>query len=164
MPEIGTSGSMSGDGKRSVGHRPQATAPILDFTISEMAVARVGGRLLGRSCRHCGIRATRGNLCPGLPRGNYPSTAAEGPRLRWPHRRAPHEPRRAGLTTPTGDSLMVVRARPLGLECSHPKTSYRASYEFGEAFRPPWGAAASRLLPLLGGQATPPIRHRVSGE
>jgi hypothetical protein len=34
MPEIGTSGSMSGDGKRSVGHRPQATAPILDSTIA----------------------------------------------------------------------------------------------------------------------------------
>jgi hypothetical protein len=32
MPEIGTSGSMSGDGKRSVGHRPQAAAPILDST------------------------------------------------------------------------------------------------------------------------------------
>jgi hypothetical protein len=32
MPEIGTSGSMSGDGKRSVGHRPQATALILDST------------------------------------------------------------------------------------------------------------------------------------
>ena len=32
MPETGTSGSMSGDGKRSVGHRPQVTAPILDST------------------------------------------------------------------------------------------------------------------------------------
>src|SRR5689334_14539452 len=32
MPEIGTSGSMSGDAKRSVGHRPQGTAPILDST------------------------------------------------------------------------------------------------------------------------------------
>jgi hypothetical protein len=32
MPEIGSSGLMSGDGKRSVGHRPQATAPILDST------------------------------------------------------------------------------------------------------------------------------------
>ena len=32
MPEIGTSGSMSGDGKRGVGHRPQVTAPILDST------------------------------------------------------------------------------------------------------------------------------------
>ena len=32
MPEIGTPGLMSGDGKRGVGHRPQATAPILDFT------------------------------------------------------------------------------------------------------------------------------------
>ena len=35
MPEIGTSGSMSGDGKRSAGLRPQATAPILDFTRAE---------------------------------------------------------------------------------------------------------------------------------
>jgi hypothetical protein len=34
MPEIGMSVSMSGDGKRGVGHRPQATAPILDSTIS----------------------------------------------------------------------------------------------------------------------------------
>src|ERR1700750_542158 len=32
MPEIGTSSSMSGDGKRSDGLRPQATAPILDST------------------------------------------------------------------------------------------------------------------------------------
>ena len=32
MPEIGTSSSMSGDGKRSVGHRPQTTAPVLDST------------------------------------------------------------------------------------------------------------------------------------
>jgi hypothetical protein len=32
MPEIGSSGLMSGDGKRSVGHRPQATAPVLDST------------------------------------------------------------------------------------------------------------------------------------
>ena len=37
MPEIGTSGSMSGDGKRSVGHRPQATAPILDSTVAPRA-------------------------------------------------------------------------------------------------------------------------------
>jgi hypothetical protein len=34
MPEIGSSGLMSGDGKRGVGHRPQATAPILDSTIA----------------------------------------------------------------------------------------------------------------------------------
>jgi hypothetical protein len=34
MPEIGTSGSMSGDGKRSAGLRAQATAPILDSTIA----------------------------------------------------------------------------------------------------------------------------------
>ena|SRR6266853_4548668 len=43
MPEIGTSGSMSGDGKRGVGHRPQATAPILDSTIAETPA---GGRRL----------------------------------------------------------------------------------------------------------------------
>ena len=36
MPEIGTFGLMSGDGKRGVGHRPQATAPILDSTIAEV--------------------------------------------------------------------------------------------------------------------------------
>ena len=35
MPEIGTPGLMSGDGKRGVGHRPQATAPILDFTATD---------------------------------------------------------------------------------------------------------------------------------
>jgi len=32
VPEIGTLGLMSGDGKRSVGLWPQATAPILDST------------------------------------------------------------------------------------------------------------------------------------
>jgi len=32
MPEIGTSSSMSGDGKRSDGLRPPATAPVLDST------------------------------------------------------------------------------------------------------------------------------------
>jgi hypothetical protein len=36
MPEIGTSGSMSGDGKRGVGHGPQVTAPILDSTGSNL--------------------------------------------------------------------------------------------------------------------------------
>jgi hypothetical protein len=35
MPEIRSSGLMSGDGKRGVGHRPQATAPILDSTASK---------------------------------------------------------------------------------------------------------------------------------
>ena len=36
MPEIGASGLMSGGGKRGVGHRPQATAPILDSTVSDI--------------------------------------------------------------------------------------------------------------------------------
>ena len=44
MPEIGTFGLMSGDGKRSVGHRPQATAPILDFTIADMLECLLFGR------------------------------------------------------------------------------------------------------------------------
>jgi hypothetical protein len=34
VPEIGTLGLMSGDGKRGVGHWPQATAPILDSTVA----------------------------------------------------------------------------------------------------------------------------------
>ena len=34
MPETGTSGSMSGDGKRGVGHRPQVTAPILELYLN----------------------------------------------------------------------------------------------------------------------------------
>jgi len=45
MREIRTSGSMSGDGKRGAGHRPQATAPILDstfFTVATSSVARQG--------------------------------------------------------------------------------------------------------------------------
>ena len=41
MPEIGTSGSMSGDGKRGVGHRPQATAPILDSTRPSADMAEI---------------------------------------------------------------------------------------------------------------------------
>ena len=36
MPEIDTFGLMSGGGKRSVGHRPQATAPILDSTATDI--------------------------------------------------------------------------------------------------------------------------------
>jgi hypothetical protein len=38
MPEIGTSGSMSGDGKRGDGHWPPATAPILDSTETDEAM------------------------------------------------------------------------------------------------------------------------------
>ena len=40
MPEIGTSGSMSEDEKRGVGRRPQATAPILDFTFATLSEPR----------------------------------------------------------------------------------------------------------------------------
>ena len=51
MPEIGTFGLMSGDGKRSVGHRPQATAPILDFTDASVPLLYGLVRKLGSSCR-----------------------------------------------------------------------------------------------------------------
>ena len=49
MPEIGTSGSMSGDGKRGVGHRPQVTAPILDSTVSAVVECHQFDRFQGRS-------------------------------------------------------------------------------------------------------------------
>ena len=44
MPETGTSGSMSGDGKRGVGHRPQVTALILDSTFASFRCAAEFGR------------------------------------------------------------------------------------------------------------------------
>ena len=59
MPEIGTFGLMSGDGKRSVGHRPQATAPILDSTIASLVECRLSascGRWPDR-LRRCGTPA-----------------------------------------------------------------------------------------------------------
>jgi len=60
MPEIGTSGSMSGDGKRSVGHRPQATAPILDSTYSDgIAALRHLWIILCRLAGALGHRAIR---------------------------------------------------------------------------------------------------------
>jgi hypothetical protein len=55
MPEIGTSGSMSGDGKRGVAAWPQATAPILDSTIC----------MLGRSSAFGELRLWRGEKSVG---------------------------------------------------------------------------------------------------
>ena len=46
MPEIGASGLMSGGGKRGVGHRPQATAPILDSTNCDIDRTALMYRLL----------------------------------------------------------------------------------------------------------------------
>ena len=62
MPEIGTSGSMSGDGKRSVGHTAQATAPILNSTLSDIRHRR---RLKPRLCS-VPLRA-RGSSSSALP-------------------------------------------------------------------------------------------------
>jgi hypothetical protein len=44
VPEIGTPGLMSEDGKRGVGHRPQATAPILDSTLASFRCDAEFGR------------------------------------------------------------------------------------------------------------------------
>jgi hypothetical protein len=42
MPEIGSSGLMSGDGKRGDGQGPQATAPILDSTKTAIQIPSLG--------------------------------------------------------------------------------------------------------------------------
>jgi hypothetical protein len=62
MPEIGTSGSMSGDGRRSVGHRPQATAPILDSTEATDSGDDASwrfSRVQPSCCRHSGDGSTQ---------------------------------------------------------------------------------------------------------
>jgi hypothetical protein len=51
MPESGTSGSMSGDGKRSDGQRPPVTAPILDSTKASV-------RCIAVRCPESGVRPT----------------------------------------------------------------------------------------------------------
>jgi hypothetical protein len=53
MPETGTSGSMSGDGKRSDGQRPQVTAPILDSTISAAPLSIRNWAPTTQSRGHC---------------------------------------------------------------------------------------------------------------
>lgn len=82
MPEIGTSGSMSGDGKRSAGLRLQATAPILDstkLTVHKKSALRLlvrpeilrpdGGGLASCATRDASAASTQ---CP-LPRLRLPS-------------------------------------------------------------------------------------------
>jgi hypothetical protein len=59
MPEIGTSSSMSGDGKRSVGHRPQATAPVLDSTIATTRCLQRPRRFRGKADTN-GLLGVRG--------------------------------------------------------------------------------------------------------
>jgi hypothetical protein len=61
------------------------------WPIAEMAVARLGGRLLGWSCRHCGTKATGGKVRPGSPgraidRRSPQGLAVESPRIRLPFR------------------------------------------------------------------------------
>ena len=63
MPEIGTSGSMSGDGKRSAGHRPQATAPILDSTTADISRECSISSALGGTSEASGWVAVSGSDC-----------------------------------------------------------------------------------------------------
>src|ERR1700680_1424141 len=66
MPEIGMSVSMSGDGKRSVGHRPQATAPILDSTTTSLTAEQQYTCFWGNSRHRTAYGAVP--VCPPRPR------------------------------------------------------------------------------------------------
>ena len=67
MPEIGMSVSMSGDGKRGVGHRPQATAPILDSTgFCGKAAPPMMKRLLASRPQAGSATVVRRNLAAGF--------------------------------------------------------------------------------------------------
>ena len=72
MPEIGTFGLMSGDGKRSDGHRPQATAPILDFTAASLH----------------GDDAVSGVEVKANSKWNKPDSVADDPLRTWRARRS----------------------------------------------------------------------------
>jgi hypothetical protein len=67
MPEIGTSGSISGDRKRGVGHRPQATAPVLDSTlggksnVSRLLICENGARCCAVRCPSAPVRTVEAN-------------------------------------------------------------------------------------------------------
>jgi hypothetical protein len=86
-----------------------------NWPISEMAVAQVGGRLLGWSCRHCGIRATRGHA-PGAPGsgrrtdGLRTSPVGEGPGWSVP---AIYDGRRGGVGRDPG-ARVAAAAWPQG--------------------------------------------------
>src|ERR1700722_8973407 len=74
MPEIGLSGLMSGDGKRGVGHRPQATAPILDSTARDIAGAFGTGHHGAHHTRLAGFHA-KSSACRCL---DMPSQLIQG--------------------------------------------------------------------------------------
>ena len=93
MPEIGTFGLMSGDGKRSVGHRPQATAPILDSTFTDKRTASLfvaywdnnGQRVARALTKYAAFDPSRTSCSVGLPiavdrlRGFNPRDAKDRP-------------------------------------------------------------------------------------
>jgi hypothetical protein len=58
MPEIGTSGSMSGDGKRAIG-KASSTAPILDSTPSGGSQRRLPWAIERNRSRGRALRARR---------------------------------------------------------------------------------------------------------
>src|SRR5580704_5662597 len=82
MPEIGTSGLMSGDGKRSVGKLPQATAPILDSTNSDLPPCQLLSRLSGVQRTSAGLTAPAASV--GLV-GRPPAGHSARP-VRFEHR------------------------------------------------------------------------------
>jgi hypothetical protein len=73
MPEIGMSVSMSGDGKRGVGHRPQATAPILDSTDSDEVIDLRRVRSLG----YCGQEMLTVSFVDPDPQWSAPGQAGK---------------------------------------------------------------------------------------
>ena len=111
MPEIGMSASMSGDGKRSVGHRPQATAPILDSTVAGTTVGRRGGRFLGATCR---------SALPGSP--------AIGARELWRPVLKVLRPRGDLGRSAVDDPQPTSGMKPMGLPRARTCPSFRNTY------------------------------------
>jgi hypothetical protein len=105
MPEIGMSVSMSGDGKRGVGHRPQATAPILDSTFTSVLVATNRQRSNGKPT--CSGQAWRVEDDPSLTSTVYRSIAGGAPFLLRLHFSA-------GITLPKSGGLHRVNVVPKG--------------------------------------------------
>ena len=130
MPEIGTSGLMSGDGKRGDGLRPQATAPILDSTTADLEEGLF-------SCRSS-VRSLRVSQPP------------------YKHRsiRRKREPSAGGLQTSSGNREKIISALKLGVTQGGRPRPRPKSPQFALLFFVTWFLSATilpRLLPGAGG-------------
>jgi hypothetical protein len=113
VPEIGTLGLMSGGGKRSAGHRPQATAPTPDSTDAEvLAGATTSAAILGTRdvvdlTRICGRTAPVAHRNPmwRATRRAEKLARAETPRKSSPCNRLLWQPR---LAQPIEEVLSVL--------------------------------------------------------